>query len=99
MVKNYKISTGFWGCGAFGGNKQLKALIQMIAASISNNELIFYCYSDREFYESYSKFLNEIYEKKLSSLKLWNLIINLRNNYKMLKNENIFGLLWKKSNL
>jgi len=27
------IATGNWGCGAFNGNKQLKAMIQLIAAS------------------------------------------------------------------
>jgi hypothetical protein len=26
-------ATGHWGCGAFGGNKELKAIQQIIAAS------------------------------------------------------------------
>ena len=29
----HKIATGHWGCGVFGGNKELKAVIQLLAAS------------------------------------------------------------------
>ena len=36
------ISTGHWGCGAFGGNKELKAVIQMLAAGMTGKKL-HYC--------------------------------------------------------
>ena len=32
-VLNLGIATGHWGCGAFGGNKELKAILQLLAAS------------------------------------------------------------------
>ena len=35
------IVTGRWGCGAFGGNEYLKLLIQWVAASESNREMVF----------------------------------------------------------
>lgn len=36
------IHTGFWGCGAFGGNKLLMTLIQIVAASMANVRLVFH---------------------------------------------------------
>jgi len=33
------IATGHWGCGAFNGNKELKALIQLMAASYAKTNL------------------------------------------------------------
>jgi len=36
------IATGHWGCGAFGGNVYVKFLVQLIAASLTGNPLV-YC--------------------------------------------------------
>ncbi|MBZ6373442.1 MAG: hypothetical protein LBE67_00040 [Kocuria palustris] len=30
------VTTGLWGCGAFGGNRQVKAIIQWYAAPLAN---------------------------------------------------------------
>ena len=35
------IVTGRWGCGAFGGDDELKFLIQWVAASEANREMVF----------------------------------------------------------
>jgi len=34
------VHTGFWGCGAFGGNRQLMTLLQLIAACASGVDLL-----------------------------------------------------------
>lgn len=34
------VSTGHWGCGAFGGTKELKSLIQLMAASLSRRDVL-----------------------------------------------------------
>lgn len=39
------ISTGHWGCGAFNGNKKLKAVIQIMAAGMAGKDL-HYCLFD-----------------------------------------------------
>lgn len=36
------IATGHWGCGAFGGNNYVKALIQLMSASVAKVNLVFY---------------------------------------------------------
>lgn len=39
------IETGNWGCGAFAGNPDLKAVIQILAATSARcKQLIFYCF-------------------------------------------------------
>jgi len=56
----YLISTGLWGCGSFNGNKELKTLIQWIAATITGAKQInFHLFSDE------TKFINLM--KKLVS--------------------------------
>jgi poly(ADP-ribose) glycohydrolase len=43
------VVTGNWGCGAFGGNPQLKALIQWMAVSVSGRPEMVYCtFRDRQ---------------------------------------------------
>lgn len=39
-----RISTGNWGCGAFNGDKQLKFVIQWIAASLCQRDLVYYTF-------------------------------------------------------
>jgi len=43
---NKKIATGRWGCGAFRGNAQLKLIIQWLAGSECQKNLVFHCYED-----------------------------------------------------
>lgn len=42
-------STGHWGCGAFGGDKHLKAIQQLVAASVAGVDLHYYAFGDRSF--------------------------------------------------
>lgn len=39
-------ATGNWGCGVFGGDPQLKSLIQWLAASANGREVWYYMYRD-----------------------------------------------------
>jgi poly(ADP-ribose) glycohydrolase len=41
------VATGNWGCGAFGGNKELKTLIQWMACSQANREMLYYTFRDK----------------------------------------------------
>ena len=83
-VANKKISTGHWGCGAFNGDKQLKALIQIIAASVSSNTLIFYCRGDSKFFDRFSNFKNDS-----KAFDLWINLLKGNINDNFLKEINI----------
>lgn len=41
------VHTGFWGCGAFGGNRELMALLQIVAAAMAEtNLLVFHAHTE-----------------------------------------------------
>ena len=42
------ICTGNWGCGVFGGDPQLKFIIQWISATLANKSMVYYPYGDKK---------------------------------------------------
>ncbi|XP_059099200.1 poly(ADP-ribose) glycohydrolase-like [Tigriopus californicus] len=48
-VKNpVAVATGNWGCGAFGGDPQLKGLLQIMAASEARRDVAYFTFSNRK---------------------------------------------------
>jgi poly(ADP-ribose) glycohydrolase len=73
-VCDQMIDTGNWGCGAFCGNRQLKALIQIVAASATSNRLNFYCFRDKNFGIQLQDLIDTLKRSNTSLKKLWSLI-------------------------
>ncbi|XP_035255946.1 poly(ADP-ribose) glycohydrolase-like isoform X1 [Anguilla anguilla] len=42
------VATGNWGCGAFGGDTRLKALLQILAAAETGRDVAYFTFGDRE---------------------------------------------------
>jgi hypothetical protein len=43
-----EIRTGFWGCGAFGGNRRAMTLLQLLAARLAGADRVrFYAFDER----------------------------------------------------
>uniref|UniRef100_A0A9J7YJY4 poly(ADP-ribose) glycohydrolase n=2 Tax=Cyprinus carpio TaxID=7962 RepID=A0A9J7YJY4_CYPCA len=42
------VATGNWGCGAFGGDKRLKAVLQMMAAAEAERDLMYFTFGDAD---------------------------------------------------
>ncbi|XP_028585078.2 poly(ADP-ribose) glycohydrolase [Podarcis muralis] len=42
------VATGNWGCGAFGGDSRLKALIQILAAAEAGRDVVYFTFGDAE---------------------------------------------------
>ncbi|NWY62959.1 PARG glycohydrolase, partial [Chionis minor] len=42
------IATGNWGCGAFGGDSRLKALLQILAAAEAGRDVVYFTFGDVE---------------------------------------------------
>jgi hypothetical protein len=40
------IHTGFWGCGAFGGNRVLMTILQALAADLADVDVVFHAFDD-----------------------------------------------------
>lgn len=47
------VATGNWGCGAFGGNANLKSLIQLMACSATNRDLVYFTFGNSELMEQF----------------------------------------------
>merc|ERR1712232_1338240 len=45
-------ATGNWGCGAFGGDPQLKSLIQWLAASATSRDMDYFVYGEKRMAEA-----------------------------------------------
>jgi hypothetical protein len=56
-----RIHTGFWGCGAFGGNRILMTILQALAADLAEVDLAFHAFDDagvhtaEEAYQRYAR--------------------------------------------
>jgi len=83
------ISTGKWGCGAFGGNVQLKFLIQWIACSHAKRKMAFHYKNDKRV-ENIDTLYNVLRKYKVSELAKF-----LFDNILFLKKKNIFSELLK----
>ncbi len=93
--KKYKmpgISTGSWGCGAFGCDRAHKFLQQLICAKANNVKLSFSTFGKESYGNSLKELLKCIIKYKPIVEDLWKLIINFKGNiheefHDYLKNE------------
>ena len=70
------ISTGHWGCGAFGGDKEIKAILQVIGASVANvKHLNFFSFGDKVFADDFGGMLQALYENDIKVKNLWTILI------------------------
>eukprot|EP01127_Copromyxa_protea_P021233 TRINITY_DN7258_c0_g1_i1.p1 TRINITY_DN7258_c0_g1~~TRINITY_DN7258_c0_g1_i1.p1 ORF type:complete len:536 (-),score=80.49 TRINITY_DN7258_c0_g1_i1:89-1696(-) len=53
------IATGNWGAGAFAGNVQLKAMLQLVAATVCHRSLLYCCFEQKSLKEK----LEKVYER------------------------------------
>ncbi len=77
---NPGISTGSWGCGAFGCDKAHKFLQQLICAKVNNVKLSFSTFGNENYYYSLKKLFNSVIEYTPKVSDLWELLINFKGN-------------------
>ncbi|KAI8903013.1 hypothetical protein BC833DRAFT_571588 [Globomyces pollinis-pini] len=68
---NKEIATGHWGCGAFNGNKELKSIIQLLVASACDSSLIYCCFGEQKFYESFGRVHRRLTSKNVTIADLF----------------------------
>lgn len=74
--KGCGISTGHWGCGAFGGDKEIKAVIQVIAASIAGvKHLNFFTFGERRFADEFRKMMDDLKSHDVRVNRLWSILM------------------------
>lgn len=92
-IEKKSIATGNWGCGAFGGDHELKFLQQWVAASFAGIErLDYYIYESKKMSNVLKRY-NEIREKYINANALYNDLVN-----KYLVEEEVLEILLQKEN-
>ncbi|KAK6750088.1 hypothetical protein RB195_002213 [Necator americanus] len=72
------IATGNWGCGVFGGDKELKSLIQMMAAAKVGRDMIYYTFTNEAFEHSMNDQYEKLLQKKATVGTLYKALISYR---------------------
>ena len=70
------VATGNWGCGAFGGNKSLKTLIQWMAASRAGRRVRYSTFKDAKLYERQSLLTEKLLSKELTVGDLYRILLS-----------------------
>ncbi|XP_033951956.1 poly(ADP-ribose) glycohydrolase [Pseudochaenichthys georgianus] len=68
------IATGNWGCGAFNGDKQLKAVIQLMAAAQAERDLAFFTFEDESLKQGLQQTYHLLVTERTTVDKLYRLL-------------------------
>ncbi|KAI6199277.1 Poly(ADP-ribose) glycohydrolase [Aphelenchoides besseyi] len=74
------IATGNWGCGAFGGNLELKFLIQWLAASLTGRDLHYFTFKNYALGSSFAQLKNMLEKRNLTFEWLYQLLTRHGDN-------------------
>ena len=69
------VATGNWGCGAFGGNKELKTVLQWMAGTQAGRKVLYYTFRDQKFCEQQTTFIKAMYDAKVTIGQVMNILL------------------------
>jgi len=58
-INKLDVVTGKWGCGLFNGHPEIKFIVQWIACSVYDRNMIFSCYHDSKLYNNLKSFVDK----------------------------------------
>ncbi|XP_072515477.1 poly(ADP-ribose) glycohydrolase [Salminus brasiliensis] len=87
------IATGNWGCGAFNGDPQLKALIQMMAAAVAKRDMAFFTFGHKGQAQELQKMHHLLKTNKVSVAHLYSLLKNYCDDYNRHKSKSVFDYI------
>ncbi|KAM9365379.1 poly(ADP-ribose) glycohydrolase isoform 1-T4 [Pholidichthys leucotaenia] len=68
------VATGNWGCGAFGGDTRLKALIQLMAAAEAGRDVAYFTFGDPELMRDVHKMHTFLTKRQVNVGQLYSLL-------------------------
>lgn len=72
-----QVATGNWGCGAFGGDRYLKTLIQWLAASRAGREVRYFTFTkDQEFSQRQTQLVEKLRTQNMTVSTLYQLLVS-----------------------
>jgi len=79
LLCNSKISTGHWGCGAFGGEKVSKFLQQLCAAVVANVDLDYSTFKDEDYKAKFNTILNTLKTNNINVSRVYEILLGFQN--------------------
>ncbi|TMS04767.1 Myoferlin [Larimichthys crocea] len=73
------IATGNWGCGAFGGDTRLKALIQLMAAAEAGRDMAYFTFGDAQLMRDVHEIHTFLTERQVTVGRLYSLLNQYSN--------------------
>ncbi|PAV64169.1 hypothetical protein WR25_24531 isoform A [Diploscapter pachys] len=74
------VATGFWGCGAFSGNPQFKALLQILAGSLTNSPLSFSTFGQPQFANQLQHIYQALCRRNVSAHVLYQILLDYKTS-------------------
>ncbi|XP_019952974.2 poly(ADP-ribose) glycohydrolase [Paralichthys olivaceus] len=68
------VATGNWGCGAFGGDTRLKALIQLMAAAEAGRDVAYFTFGDAQLMRDVNEMHTFLTERQVNVGRLYSLL-------------------------
>ncbi|KAG8008636.1 Poly(ADP-ribose) glycohydrolase, partial [Nibea albiflora] len=68
------VATGNWGCGVFGGDTRLKALLQMLAAAEAGRDVAYFTFGDSELMTDVYNMHSFLTQRKISVGEVYDLL-------------------------
>ncbi|XP_047465949.1 poly(ADP-ribose) glycohydrolase [Mugil cephalus] len=68
------VATGNWGCGVFGGDTRLKALLQMLAAAEAGRDVAYFTFGDKQLMTDVHKMHSFLTRKKVTVGEVYDLL-------------------------
>lgn len=93
MTRAPGVASGNWGCGAFGGEPRLKALIQLIACVANKRSLVYFTFGDSELRDEIHEVFLFLKENKITIAQLLKYLFQFRSH--KLEPENLYPFLYQ----
>lgn len=65
------VATGNWGCGAFGGDKRLKALLQLIVCTVTLRPMVYFTFGDHQLQKELLDLYYFLRRSNINVAQLW----------------------------
>lgn len=87
------VATGNWGCGAFGGDKRLKALLQLMVCCATSRPLVYFTFGDDELRDDFHEMFDFLVSENLTVAKVWSYLKEFCHND--LKPHQLYGFIYQ----
>ncbi|XP_053697387.1 poly(ADP-ribose) glycohydrolase-like [Sabethes cyaneus] len=74
------VATGNWGCGAFGGNANLKAVLQLMVCCVLNRPMVYYTFGNRELRDQIYAMYTFLVDNKVKVCEIWRSLKSFREH-------------------